>query len=119
MNATEKEQSHRVRFFYIFQTARAQRPRRSQRRGNGGRQRNGAGMEKHSQESNQQSKLESATGPFSNINTQLMPPPKKSESTIQKYSCKNSSSGGYLLLSPVPASTRYFNKSLFNKRNES
>lgn len=88
-------------------------------RRNGGRQGNGAGMEKHSQESNQQSKLESATGPFSNINTQLMPPPKKSESTIQKYSCKNSSSGGYLLLSPVPASTRYFNKSLFNKRNES
>lgn len=88
-------------------------------RGNGGRQGNGAGMEKHSQESNQQSKLESATGPFSNINTQLMPPPKKSESMIQKYSCKNSSSGGYLLLSPVPASTRYFNKSLFNKRNES
>lgn len=74
MNATEKEQSHRVRFFYIFQTDRAQRPRRSQKRGNGGRQRNGAGMEKHSQESNQQSKLESVTGPFSNINIYLMFP---------------------------------------------
>lgn len=61
---------------------------------------------------------ESAAVPFSNISIHLMPPPKKSEPTIQKYSCTNSSSGGYLLLSPVPASTWYFNKSLFNKRNK-
>lgn len=53
-------------------------------RGNGGRQGNGAGMEKHSQESNQQSKLESATGPFSNINTQLMPLQKRASQRYRK-----------------------------------
>lgn len=117
MNATENEQSHRVYFFFIFQT--------SELKDLGGLKGEVMGKDREMElgwKSTARRVIsranERATGPLSNINIYLMPPPKKSEPTIQKYSCTNSSSGGYLLLSPVPASIRYFNKSLFNKRNK-